>query len=111
MCNDEWEKEDLIRLFETLLKISGLEEKTDEDNSNETDSEDGYSFLFASLLMNGTMSRNEILNSSLPYLNEIFKNVYEIRIKTSGFGGFGGITSQQSDVKKETCSTPQDFYS
>lgn len=101
-ARDNWDRDDLADLFKTILEISGLKEDKDKTkNAEDTDNEDEYSFLFASLLMNGTMTRDEILNSSLPYLNEIFKNINEIRIKTSGFGGFGSVPSDNANSTSE----------
>ena len=111
MGNDEWEKEDLIKLFEIIFEISGLKENT-EDKEDPNNKDDGYMSLYSNLLMNRTMTKQEILDSSLPYLIEVSKEINEIRVATSGLGGFSGIggTSGKSQ-QVEKCTTPQDFYS
>jgi len=106
MANDEWDNNDLISLFETILEISGLSENKSENTENEEQS-DGYMSLYSSLLMNRTMTREEILSSSLPYLIEVAKEISEIRALTSGLGGFGGIGI--STEKPKQCTSMEDF--
>lgn len=110
MANDEWDSSDLISLFETILEISGLSKKEEAEQSekNSENKDDGYMSLYVGLLMNRTMTRQEILNSSIPYLIEVSKEIGEVRALTSGFGGLGGIGATSTEPVKQ-CSSMEEF--
>lgn len=96
IAKEEWEKEDLINLFNLLLEISGLINK-EESKEQIDDKENPYMELVSNLMINRTMTKEEIMNSSIPFLIEIYKTVIE-RISMGGLGILGGITeTKKSD--------------
>lgn len=106
MAKDNWDNEDLISLFETILEISGLTENKEENGDSENeDKEKGYISLYSNLLMNRTMTRQEILDSSIPYLIEVSKEINETRALTSGLGGFGGVSRNANSSTEKPIET------
>lgn len=54
--------------------------------------------------MNRTMTREEIMNSSLPYCSAVAKEISEIRMASMGFGGMLG--KKKKEVAPEKVFTP-----
>ena len=71
-----------------MTLVSSLKDGTDEtENSAE------WSDIFASLLYQGTMTHEQILNHSIPYIFAITPKITEIRMNTISMGMFGGLPS------------------
>lgn len=101
-----WNISDIERLFEKAAEISGLSEK--DKPTGETANSDNWIFLFGTLMSGRTMTRTEIMKSSLPFLNAIAKEIIEIRSMSMGLGalsGVGGGTAQ----KAKTCTSREEF--
>lgn len=116
---EEWEKEDIIGVFDLILEISGLTIK-EESNEQIDDKDNPYMELVTNLMVNGAMTKDEIMNSSIPFLIAVSKTVTE-RATMSGLGMFGGMvgaTKSNEDVLppisttsgEEFANAINDFY-
>lgn len=112
VLSDEWTVEDIGNLLKLLIEISGLSPKentADTLQEQEESSDSGWLYLFGVLMAYGSMSKNEILNSSLPFLYGVSKEIKENQLSCSGMGGLGLMGG--STVSSEQPTTREDFLS
>lgn len=107
---DEWTVEDIGNLLKMIIEISGLSPKentADTFQEQEESSNNDWLYLFGVLMAYGSMSKNEILNSSLPFLYGLAKEIKENQLSCSGIGGLGimGVGT----VSREQPKTREDF--
>lgn len=100
LCESDWDINDLGELIHMIMEISGLSGQDEKNDTNEKE----WAFLFGTLMSNRTMTKTEILESSLPFLNAISKEIMEARAMSLGLGGIGS-----GEVTEETATSREDF--
>lgn len=96
---------DLARLLEKIAEVSGISEQkesaTGENNNN-------WAFLFGTLMSGRTMTKAEVMEASLPFLNAMVKEIIEIRSMTMGLG-LGGMSGRSTTPSAKTCTSREEF--
>jgi len=121
---EEWKLSDVGRLLLFIIEISGLSPEINKDGKKEIEKEETpdeekkneYMFLFSTLQKGGTMSKSEIMASSLPYLYGMAAEIQEDEIRkmsATGIGAMlgGGISIPKEKRTTETVSSPEELLS
>jgi len=120
---EEWKLSDVGRLLLFIIEISGLspegkknDNKENEEETSDEEKKNEYMFLFSTLQKGGTMSKSEIMASSLPYLYGMAAEIQEDEIRkmsATGIGAFlgGGIAAPKEKGTTETVSSPEELLS
>lgn len=110
---ENWEQQDFIDLFDIIFEISGLvSTENKEINSVDVEEENKNINKLYGICQYGGMTREEILNSSIPRLNKLAPEFMELINCGSfgGFGGLGGLSSEPAKIEEPiNCNNAEDF--
>lgn len=108
-----WEREDFIDLFDIVLEISGLVSIENKDISEEKIQDETKNLIELNCICQyAGMSKDEIRNSTIPYLTTVAPKFMELIACGSfgGLGGLGGLSSEPAKIEEPiNCNNAEDF--